>query len=408
MSSETTIDSSAPPQRADARQLWRYMYAGAGASLASIGLARFVYTPLLPALLQAHWFSPADTVYLGAANLAGYLVGALAGRPLARRFDNVAVLRMMMVLVTLAFFACALPLSVAWFFAWRLLSGIAGGVIMVLVAASILPHVPPARRGLAGGAIFLGAGIGIAASGTLVPLLLDQGLSVTWIGLGVLSLLLTVSGWFCWPPSAERLPAGKTGAATVPTASVRPVIVFYAVYGLLALGFVPVMSFLVDYVARGLGAGAHTGASFWVIYGMGAIVGPVLYGALADRYGSAATLRGVLAVQAIVTAVLVLTDNLLLIGVLSFILGTFPPGVVPLALARVARAVPDNAGAQGLVWTRATTVFAAFQAAAGYGYSALFNLSGGSHQLLYWLGAGAMALALLVDVAGSRRARLPA
>ncbi|MFJ1303045.1 YbfB/YjiJ family MFS transporter [Pseudomonadota bacterium AL_CKDN230030165-1A_HGKHYDSX7] len=403
MSTDSAIASSTSAEPTAKRLLWRYMYAGAGASLASIGLARFVYTPLLPALLEAQWFSPADTVYLGAANLAGYLVGALAGRPLARRFDSVSVLRTMMLLVTLAFFACALPLSVSWFFGWRLASGIAGGVIMVLVAGTLLPHVPAARRGLAGGAIFLGAGIGIAASGTLVPLLLDQGLAVTWMGLGVLSLALTVTGWRCWPASPARAPKAGTGSASVPSASTRPVMVFYAEYGLVALGFVPVMSFLVDFVARGLGAGPHTGALFWIIYGAGAIVGPMLYGALSDRYGSGPTLRGVLAVQAAVTGGLVLTDNYAVIAVLTFVLGTFPPGVVPLALARVANAVPDNTAAQGLVWTRATTVFAAFQAAAGYGYSALFNFTGGSHRVLYLIGALAMALALLIDVTAGRR-----
>ncbi len=68
---------------------------------------------------------------------------------------------------------------------WRLLSGIAGGAIMVLVAATILPWVPREREGVASGAIFLGVGVGIAASGTLVPALLAHtGLRGTWIGLG--------------------------------------------------------------------------------------------------------------------------------------------------------------------------------------------------------------------------------
>ncbi len=39
--------------------------------LIGIGLARFAYTPLLPALVEAHWFLPADAAYLGAVNLAG-------------------------------------------------------------------------------------------------------------------------------------------------------------------------------------------------------------------------------------------------------------------------------------------------------------------------------------------------
>ncbi len=58
---------------------------------------------------------------------------------------------------------------------------------MVLVAATVLPHVPKARKGTASGAIFLGLGLGIAGSGTIIPLLLNFGLRETWIGLAVVS-----------------------------------------------------------------------------------------------------------------------------------------------------------------------------------------------------------------------------
>jgi hypothetical protein len=45
-----------------------------------------------------------------------------------------------------------------------------------------------ARRGAASGFIFMGVGLGIAASGTLVPLLLRQGLTQAWLGLGALPM----------------------------------------------------------------------------------------------------------------------------------------------------------------------------------------------------------------------------
>src|SRR5690606_12592246 len=105
-----------------------------------------------------------------------YVCGAVIGRPLGARMANAHALRLMLVLITAAFFACAFPLSFGWYFGWRFVSGIAGGVVMVLVAGTILPHVPPARKGAAGGAIFLGLGLGIAGSGTVIPLLLELGL----------------------------------------------------------------------------------------------------------------------------------------------------------------------------------------------------------------------------------------
>ncbi|WP_166225433.1 YbfB/YjiJ family MFS transporter [Pseudomonas atagonensis] len=376
--------------------LWLPIFAGLCASLVSIGLARFAYTPLIPALIQAQWFSTHDVVYLGAANLVGYLIGALLGRPLARQFGNKIALRLMMLAVTAAFFACAYPLSLSWFFGWRLLSGIAGGAIMVLVAATVLPHVPASRRGLASGAIFLGIGLGIAGSGTIVPPLLSLGLQATWLGLGALSLLLTALSWFGWP---EDLPQALASHEVSTRQSTPPgVYLLFTQYAFMAAGLVPAMVFLVDYVARGLGAGAHVGALVWVMYGLGAIVGPVSYGFLADRLGARSSIRLVLVVQAITLGLLAVSHSFLALAMLAVILGSFPPGIVPLALARVHELVPDH-HRQQIAWSRATVSFATFQALAGFAYSALFNATGGHHALLFVIAAGAILLALLLEQA---------
>jgi hypothetical protein len=44
-----------------------------------------------------------------------------------------------------------------------------------------------------------------------------------------------------------------------------------------------------------------------------------------------------------------------------------------------------------------TTTFAAFQAIAGYSYSALFNASGGNHRLLFAMGAVALGFIVITD-----------
>ena len=262
--------------------VWRAVLSAFCASLIGIGLARFAYTPLLPAIIGDHWFAASAAAYLGAANLAGYLAGALLGRPISARIPLVIVLRLMMLLATAAFFACAYPINFTWFFIWRFASGLAGGALMVLAAPAVLPHVPAPRRGLAGGTIFMGVGAGIAASGTLVPLLLERGIQETWFGLGGLALFLTVIAWRGWPSEtapasvpAERPHAPKLGSLRA----------LYVEYALNAAGWVPHMIFLVDFVARGMGQGVQTGSEYWVLFGFGATVGPLLAGHLADRAG---------------------------------------------------------------------------------------------------------------------------
>src|ERR1700693_291259 len=86
------------------------------ANLVGIGLARFGYTPLIPALIAAGWFRPSSAVYLGAAHLAGYLAGALGARALAARAGVAGTLRTAMALTTASLFACAFPLGFGWFF----------------------------------------------------------------------------------------------------------------------------------------------------------------------------------------------------------------------------------------------------------------------------------------------------
>ena len=180
-------------------------------SLLGLGLARFAYTPLIPALIAAHWFSPAQAVYLGAANIGGYLVGAASARAVASRAGVRATLRCCLMTATASLFACAWQGGFAWFLVWRLVSGLAGAGLMVLAAPAVLPLVPARHRGLAGGVIFTGIGIGIASSGSLLPLLLQSGLVRTWLILGATGLC-RVAGRL-GPAAAGPAARGRRAAA---------------------------------------------------------------------------------------------------------------------------------------------------------------------------------------------------
>jgi len=386
--------------RQDEPQLaaWRLAAAGLSASLVGIGLARFAYTPLIPALISAKWFGATDVVYLGAANLAGYLAGALLARALAAQFGAVASLRAMMVLTTLAFFASATPVSFPWFFAWRFLSGFTGGVIMVLAATVVLPHTSPGRRGLVGGVIFAGVGLGIAISGTLVPLLLRQGLPQTWIGLGALSGLLTSISWANWP---KQTPASQSQSAPHRAKRHRQPLAARALlvqYGLNAVGLVPHILFLVDFVARGLGQGIATGAQYWVLYGLGAVVGPLLAGHLGDRAGFGPALRLSFLIEAVAILLPTVSTAPLSLIASSVIVGGFTPGIVPLVLGRVHELLPHSSEQQRITWSHATTSFALFQAIAAYGFSFLFAHTGGDYLPIFAIGGGATLLALAIDL----------
>ncbi len=178
------------------------MLSGTAALLAGIGLARFAYAPLLPVVIAQGWFGPGQAAYLGAANLLGYVVGALVGRPLGARLGTRRVLRGAMLAVAVSLAACSVPMPFLWFFAWRVASGVLGGMLMILAPPLVLAHVPPGRRGLAGGIVLTGVACGIAASGTMVPLLIRWGLTQAWLGLAATCLALTLLAWRGWPSGA--------------------------------------------------------------------------------------------------------------------------------------------------------------------------------------------------------------
>ncbi|CUW40148.1 Major facilitator superfamily permease [Magnetospirillum sp. XM-1] len=383
---------------------WRSTVSALLANLVGIGLARFAYSPLIPALVAEGWFSASAAAYLGAANLAGYLAGALSARALGRRLGPAGALKAMMAVIALSFLLCAQPLPFAWFFVWRFASGLAGGVIMVLAATLALPHVPESRRGLAGGLIFAGVGLGAVASSILLPPLLAQGMAATWIVLGLLCLVFTLAAWRGWPEDSVP-PAGNQ----VPLPRDPRLRALMGVYALNAFGLVPHMVFLVDLVARGLGQGIERGAAIWLLFGLGASVGPVVLGRLGDRFGFGVVLRAALVTQALVVAATATTREIGWLGVSGFIMGGFTPGVVPVVLGRVRELLPGDFGAQRAAWSRTTAAFALGQAAGAYGLAWVFTTSGGAYGMLFALGGAALVLALGLELAvRPRRISVPA
>jgi len=376
-------------------------------SLVGIGLARFAYTPLIPALIAADWFSPGQAAYLGAANLAGYLVGALLAVPAARRIEGAHLLRAMMLLATASFFACALPLSFTWFFAWRLAAGIAGGAVMVLAAATVIRQVAPHRRGLVAGASFTGVGLGIALSGTLVPPLLQWGLAQAWLWLGAAALVLTLVAWGGWPHT-RRDAAVAAPTAPSPRVANPPLLKALSLeYALIAVGLVPHMVFLVDFIARGLGRGIAAGAGYWVLFGLGAVVSPILVGRLADHIGFKHALRLAYVVQAAAVVLPAVTGQTAWLAVSSIVAGAFVSGIPPLVLGRVHELAPPDAASQRAAWGVCTVAFALGQALGGYGLSYLFA-QGGGYALLFGIGVVAALGALAIDLWASTASAISA
>jgi predicted MFS family arabinose efflux permease len=302
-----------------------------------------------------------------------------------------------MALTVASLLACAFPLGFAWYFVWRFISGMTGGAAMALAAPAVLAHLSPERRAIAGGAVFTGVGLGIAASGTLVPVLVSWGVREAWFGFAALAALLTAITWRDWPHEAPPAPMRP---ATHPT---RPLRALYLEYALNAAGQVPHMVFLVDFIARGLGRGLASGGRYWIVFGAGALIGPLVAGHLGGRFGFRALLRAAFIWQAGAVALLLFAVTPAALAVSSFVMGASVPGIVATVIGRTHELVPHDPARQAAAWSFCTLAFAIGQAISGYLYSYIFAHSANGYPVLFTLGAAAMLAALAVDLIASRR-----
>ena len=370
--------------------------AAMGAIFVGLGLARFAFGPLQPAMVIDGWFSGSTSSLLTAANLAGYLFGALAGARLARRFPAVTVIRVMMVLTAFSFFACAdNSLPFAWFFGWRVVSGVTGGILMALSGPTILAYVAEKRRPLIGETLLYGITVGIIFAGAIMPVLIDDSVSLAWVVLGALALLTTAATWGLWPPSppAPPLPSGEKP----PEGRLLPL-----QYGLVSIGVVPQMVFLVDYIARDVGLGVTDASHYLLVYGLGSLAGPVLYTFATGKIGLRTTLRAGIIVQLTSCVLLLVGESTAFLAAASFLAGLGMPGMVAAFLLRSQQISEGNVDAHRALWGATTAAFAVGQAIAAFGTSYLldrFGEGGIGYPLLFGAGAACLAAAFALDFA---------
>jgi len=371
---------------------WRNSLAGLCALLIGIGIARFGYTPLIPVLIQHHWLDAGDAAYLGATNLAGYVGGSLLAAWLARLIPAAPLTRLAMLLTVVSLAACMLPWGFLWFAPWRFLTGFTGGLLMVAAVPQMLSRAPVALRARSNGIVFTGVGLGVIASGTLVPALAGEGPAAIWGGMAAVALLLTILTWRQWAPQPGDAAALPDLAARPFT---RPVALLLIAYMLDSAAFVPHTVFWADFIARGLHRGIEAGGFFWIFFGVGAMFGPVLAGLVAERLGFYRSLTGGIAVKATFVALPIFSQHPLALAASAMVVGALTPGISALASGRIAELVGFAAHRQ--VWGWLTGGFAIASAGAGYLMSFLFARYG-SYYLLFAIGTCGLSIAMVLSI----------
>ena len=366
---------------------WRPILAGCCATLLGIGLQRFAYGPILPAMVQDGWLAVGPAGMLGGANLAGYLVGAFGAGMVARAFGVVLALRLSMLAAVAGFALCAINGGFLWFLPWRVLAGLTGGVLMVLAGPAVQAVVPANLRNLASGAVITGVGLGIVVSALLVPALLPFGLPAAWLALAAAALFLTIISWRIWPDVPPPKPASR-GGPPLPDGGR----VFLTIYGFAGFAGTAHMVFWPDFIDRGLGLGTEAGAFGWLGYGAAAALGAVVFSRIADWLDTERAM-----ILALVVQVLSLVLPLVWTGPPALGLSAVGAGVTVLGITALGLVRSRELGGEAAVrlWRLATAIWGITTAAAGFLLAWLLAMTG-SHLPMFITGLAAALIALLL------------
>ncbi|HVC11072.1 MAG TPA: YbfB/YjiJ family MFS transporter [Burkholderiales bacterium] len=292
-------DEAARPVNArDDPRLARALFAGMCALAIAMGVGRFAYTPLLPAMEQAGHFGADVAGRLAGVNYLGYLLGAFGAaaltRPRLRRPGLFACLAASVATTA----AMAVSTNLAYWVLLRFVSGVASAGVLVWSSALILERLARHGRQSWMGWIYAGIGVGIAASGAIIAAGGDAlGWRGGWLALALPCCALLVPCWLWLAPSESE------GAAVVaPGRPVRaerfPAPLLNLVYFLQGGGYAVTGTFLVA-IAKAMPELHTLAQALWIVVGLAAAPSAVAWTALSRRTGLVAALIAAYVVQAI-------------------------------------------------------------------------------------------------------------
>ena len=239
---------------------------GLVALAAAVGIGRFVYTPILPLMVEDLGMTQGTAGLLASANFAGYLAGALlAATPILpgsrRRW---LLLALSMSSLTTA--AMAFASSTVIFLTLRFVGGVASAFGLVFASALVLDRLSAAGRPDLAAVHFAGVGTGMALSAVLVSSLAawGGGWRSLWLASGLTSVLAVAHR--CRSDDGSRRTGHAVMTSHPPRANAR-LTALVAAYGLFGFGYIITATFLVA-IVRGSDQVRAFEPLVWLVVGL--------------------------------------------------------------------------------------------------------------------------------------------
>jgi predicted MFS family arabinose efflux permease len=258
----------------------------------ALGLARFAYGLLVPAMREDLGWSLSRSGALSTANGLGYLAGALMAAVIIQRLGATTTFRVGMVVTALALAMTSASSDYSMLLAMRAIAGVSGAFVFI-AGGVIASHLATNSASAAPVTVyFSGAGVGIVFGGGIIPLLLDQrpeNWPLAWISLATAAGAAAAVSWTA-ADFDGRGSAGGTGRRQV-----RPLWRIAAAYTLFAAGYIAYITFLSAFLADHHASTTQV-AFTWMMLGIGVVVGPVLWNRPMEAWSGSWALAVLLAV----------------------------------------------------------------------------------------------------------------
>ena len=351
------------------RSVWALALTLSLGAAVSLGITRFAYGLLLPAMRVDLGWSYTLAGAMNTANAMGYFVGALLTPWLLRRVGASSLLWGGAFLASLfmalsGFFTATEPLLVQ-----RLLAGVASAFVFIaggLLAARLGAHTPQ-RGGLLIGLYYGGTGVGIVLSAVLVPWVLEQAGGQehawrwAWWLLALACVLASVA--LLWP--ARVMADAAAPAAQIPGGAQQVQHFHWRSFGfalggytLFGMGYIGYMTFVVA-LLREQGRSALDVTVFYSLLGLAVLASSRIWAGLLDRHKNGHALAKLNALLGVATILPALTQSWPVVLASGLLFGAVFLSVVASTTALVRHNLPPRAWAAGI--SAFTTVFAAGQ-----------------------------------------------
>ena len=309
MMNTTATGSPAPPS--GLHYGWVIVGVGTLTIVACLGLARFSFGMLLPAMRDTLGMSYDEMGWLGTANFAGYLAAVGVTPLLLRRVTPRQMIAGGLLLIAVCIFFIALCNSYLSILLFYSLVGIGSGFANIPLMVLVSYWFRSDQRGRAAGLIVIGSGFAIIFSGFIIPLLNARfgadGWRASWLLISLIVLIIAIIAALLIrnnPAEKGLEPCGRNNledtasAASKKNFSSRQILtqlgVLYFIFG---ATYVIYGTFIVTTLIEEYGFAEASAGHFWSWVGFFSLFSGTLFGTLSDRIGRKGGLMVVFGVQ---------------------------------------------------------------------------------------------------------------